>query len=86
MKDMKSFFMEPKHDNFAVDSFLGLGMENMGLISSKMEEFSLGLDFSFLPDDYGNSVNAWMLSNIVNECIVWLVHDGAVFHFIFKVV
>ncbi|KAF2581167.1 hypothetical protein F2Q68_00001520 [Brassica cretica] len=53
MKDMKSFFMEPKHDNFAVDSFLGLGMENMGLISSKMEEFSLGLDFSFLPDDYG---------------------------------
>lgn len=50
--------MEPKHDNFAVDSFLGLGMENMGLISSKMEEFSLGLDFSFLPDDYGNSVNA----------------------------
>ncbi|CAN6977876.1 hypothetical protein Bca4012_002077 [Brassica carinata] len=53
MKDMKSFFMEPKHDNFAVDSFLGLGMENMGLISSKMEEFSLGLDFSFLPDEYG---------------------------------
>ncbi|CAN7115619.1 unnamed protein product [Brassica rapa subsp. narinosa] len=52
MKDTKSFFMEPKHhDNFAVDSFLGLGMENMD-ISSKMEEFSLGLDFSFLPDDY----------------------------------
>ncbi|EOA28670.1 hypothetical protein CARUB_v10024894mg [Capsella rubella] len=43
--------MEPKHDNTAVDSFLGLGMENMGL-SSTMDEFSHGFDFSFLPD-YG---------------------------------
>ncbi|VVB02429.1 unnamed protein product [Arabis nemorensis] len=52
MSDMKHFLMEPKHDNFAVDSFLGLGMENMG-ISYKMEEFSHGYDFSFLPDYRG---------------------------------
>lgn len=51
MSDMKHFHMEPKYDNIAVDSFLGLGMENMG-IDSKMEEFSHGFDFSFLPD-YG---------------------------------
>ncbi|KAG2332620.1 hypothetical protein Bca52824_003800 [Brassica carinata] len=51
--------MEPKHDNIAVDSFLGLGMENMG-ISSKMDEFSLGLiDFSFLPDVYGGVLDHW---------------------------
>ncbi|CAA7042148.1 unnamed protein product [Microthlaspi erraticum] len=50
---MKHYLMEPKHDNVAVDSFLGLGMENMG-ISSKMEEFSHGFDFNFLPD-YGGS-------------------------------
>ncbi|ESQ52333.1 hypothetical protein EUTSA_v10016738mg [Eutrema salsugineum] len=51
MNDVKHFLMEPKYDNMAVDSFLGLGMETMG-ISSKMEEFSHGFDFSFLPD-YG---------------------------------
>ncbi|CAH2058957.1 unnamed protein product [Thlaspi arvense] len=51
MSDMNRFLMEPKYENFAVDSFLGLGMENMG-ISSKIEEFSHGFDFSFLPD-YG---------------------------------
>ncbi|KAL1209926.1 Telomere-binding protein 1 [Cardamine amara subsp. amara] len=51
MSNMKHFLMEPKHDNIAVDSFLGLGMENMG-IGSNMEEFSHGFDFSFLPD-YG---------------------------------
>ncbi|KAJ0262189.1 TRF-like 8 [Hirschfeldia incana] len=51
--DTKRFLMEPKHDNISVHSFLGLGMENMG-ISSKMDEFSPGLvDFSFLPDVYG---------------------------------
>ncbi|CAL9235834.1 unnamed protein product [Arabidopsis halleri] len=49
MSDMKHFLMDPNHDNTAVDSFLGLGMENMGL-SSTMEEFSHGFDFSFLPD------------------------------------
>lgn len=54
MSDMKHFLMEPKHDNAAVDSFLGLGMENMG-ISSTMEEFSHGFDFSYLPD-YGKSI------------------------------
>lgn len=51
---MKQFVMETKQDNNAVDSFLGLGMENMG-ISSKMEEFSHGFDFNFLPD-YGKSI------------------------------
>ncbi|XP_019100469.1 PREDICTED: uncharacterized protein LOC104782120 isoform X4 [Camelina sativa] len=51
MSDMKRFLMEPTHDNTAVDSFLGLGMETMGL-SSTMDEFSHGFDFSFLPD-YG---------------------------------
>ncbi|XP_010509403.1 PREDICTED: uncharacterized protein LOC104785817 [Camelina sativa] len=51
MSDMKRFLMEPTHDNTAVDSFLGLGMETMGL-SSTMDEFSHAFDFSFLPD-YG---------------------------------
>ncbi|EFH55904.1 hypothetical protein ARALYDRAFT_482686 [Arabidopsis lyrata subsp. lyrata] len=51
MSDMKHFLMDPNHDNTAVNSFLGLGMENMGL-STKIEEFSHGFDFSFLPD-YG---------------------------------
>lgn len=60
--DMKHFLMEPKHDNTAVqDSFLGLGgVENMG-ISSKMEEFSHGFDFSFLPDYYGKSITILIL-------------------------
>lgn len=62
MCDMKHFLMEPKHDNIAVDSFLGLGMENMD-ISSKMEDFSHGFDSSFLPD-YRKSVGKiyiWLL-------------------------
>ncbi|RID69778.1 hypothetical protein BRARA_C01853 [Brassica rapa] len=50
--------MEPRHDNISVDSFLGLSMENMGITSSKMDEFSLGLDFSFLPDDFG-ALDSW---------------------------
>lgn len=54
MSDMKYFLMDPNHDNTAVNSFLGLGMENMGL-STKIEEFSHGFDFSFLPD-YGKSI------------------------------
>ncbi|CAG7880680.1 unnamed protein product [Brassica rapa] len=56
--DTKRFLMEPRHDNISVDSFLGLGMENMGITSSKMDEFSLGLDFSFLPDDFG-ALDSW---------------------------
>ncbi|XP_010516938.2 PREDICTED: uncharacterized protein LOC104792482 isoform X2 [Camelina sativa] len=52
MSDTKRFVMEPTHDhNTSVNSFLGLGMETMGL-SSTMDEFSHGFDFSFLPD-YG---------------------------------
>ncbi|KAF8098015.1 hypothetical protein N665_0276s0016 [Sinapis alba] len=58
MSDMKHFLVEePRQDNVASDSFLGLGLENMG-ISSKMDEFSLGLDFSFLPNDYGG-LDSW---------------------------
>ncbi|CAH8355625.1 unnamed protein product [Eruca vesicaria subsp. sativa] len=48
--------MESKHDNISVDSFLGFGMENMG-ISSKMDEFSYGFDFSFLP--YYGGLDPW---------------------------
>jgi hypothetical protein len=44
-----------------VDSFLGLGMENMGL-TSKMEEFSHGFDVSFLPD-YGKSIQMLFMLN-----------------------
>jgi hypothetical protein len=61
MSDMKHFLMDPHHDNTAVDSFLGLGMENMGL-TSKMEEFSHGFDVSFLPD-YGKSIQMLFMLN-----------------------
>lgn len=61
MSDMKHFLMDPHHDNTAVDSFLGLGMENMGL-TSKMEEFSHGFDVSFLPD-YGG-VNTFSTQDV----------------------